>query len=999
MKSNLLKAFLLALIAALTPQLANAYYFIVDGIAYNTSYNTTVEVTSGGNYIDSINIPSSVTYIGNTYRVTSISNSAFSGCTKLTSVTIPNSVTTIGSQAFYYCTGLTSVTIPNSVTTINEGTFKNCTGLTSVNIPNSVTTIGNYAFSGCTGLTSVNIPNSVTTIGKDAFSLCDALASVTIPNSVTSIGGSAFMNCTSLTTVTIPNSVKSIGGSAFNSCTGLTTMTIPNSVESIGDYLFNGCTGLTSVIIGNSVTSIGAFTFQNCTALNSVTIGNSVTAIYKSAFVNCSELNTITIPNSVKTIDETVFWGCNNLVSVTLGSSVTSIGKKAFYECVALKSVEIPNQVTSIGVSAFEGCTSLTSAIIGNAVKTIGDNAFQGCTSLTSVDLPNSVTTIGVKAFYNCSGLTSVIIGNSVTTIKVSAFEGCSNMASVSIGNKVTTIEEKAFSHCSSLTSLTIPNSVTSIGNFAFEHCGLVSVIIGNNVTSIGNWAFQCCSGLFFVSIPSRISSIGIGAFYLCRDLLHIYCHSLHPVSIDYQTFTNYDAGANLYVEYAPYYTNYYPWNLFNIIVDAVHAESLTLSSNNMSIEVGETITLTANIMPYYTTNRHVIWTSSNKTVATVDQNGNVTAKATGNAIITARTMDGSNLTDTCLVTAHIKATSIILDHSKLSLIEGRTHTLVATVTPDNATNGSVTWESSDTIIATVDQNGKVIAKSPGNAIITSRTTDGSNLSATCQLTVAHATDAVTVIIGEGEVEDEKLPIYNEFKYTFTGTECLYLKDQLVGLRVGDKITAIAFYCKRNKASGGNFNIRLKNTSISSLKDNADKYDTSCIEVSYYDQVNGNVTLGSYYTGQWVSLPLSTPFVYGGKNIIIDIRNTEPAYNNGKVCWFANTTYYDTRRSLSWLCANSENPHDDGFWDGGISNYENSSNLPNIRITYFANNDTIPGDVNGDGVVTAADITALYDCLLNNDNSHIVNGDQTGDGIITAADITAVYSVMLENGK
>ena len=56
---------------------------------------------------------------------------------------------------------------------------------------------------------------------------------------------------------------------------------------------------------------------------------------------------------------------------------------------------------------------------------------------------------------------------------------------------------------------------------------------------------------------------------------------------------------------------------------------------------------------------------------------------------------------------------------------------------------------------------------------------------------------------------------------------------------------------------------------------------------------------------------------------------------------------------------------------------------------------SIPGDVNGDGNVTAADITALYDFMLNNDTSHIVNGDQTGDGIITAADITAVYSVLL----
>jgi len=84
--------------------------------------------------------------------VTGIGNYAFSGCTGLTSVTIPNSVTSIGKSAFSYCSGLTSVTIPNSVTGIGNYAFRGCTGLTSVTIPNSVTSIGNYAFYGCSGL-------------------------------------------------------------------------------------------------------------------------------------------------------------------------------------------------------------------------------------------------------------------------------------------------------------------------------------------------------------------------------------------------------------------------------------------------------------------------------------------------------------------------------------------------------------------------------------------------------------------------------------------------------------------------------------------------------------------------------------------------------------------------------------------------------------------------------------------------------------------------------
>ena len=129
--------------------------------------------------------------------VTRISYYAFKGCTKLTSITIPNSVTSIGDWAFYECTGLTSITIPNSVTTINKGAFADCTDLTSVTIPNSVTSIGNNVFDYCTSLTSITIPNSVTSIGNRAFAFCDSLKSITIPSSVTSIGSGAFYHCSS----------------------------------------------------------------------------------------------------------------------------------------------------------------------------------------------------------------------------------------------------------------------------------------------------------------------------------------------------------------------------------------------------------------------------------------------------------------------------------------------------------------------------------------------------------------------------------------------------------------------------------------------------------------------------------------------------------------------------------------------------------------------------------------------------------------------------------
>ena len=87
-------------------------------------------------------------------------------------------MTSIGDSAFDGCTGLTSVNIPNGITSIEDQSFINCSGLTSVTIPNSVTSIGWGAFSGCSGLTSVTIPNSVTSIGEDAFYKCSGLQNV-----------------------------------------------------------------------------------------------------------------------------------------------------------------------------------------------------------------------------------------------------------------------------------------------------------------------------------------------------------------------------------------------------------------------------------------------------------------------------------------------------------------------------------------------------------------------------------------------------------------------------------------------------------------------------------------------------------------------------------------------------------------------------------------------------------------------------------------------------
>jgi hypothetical protein len=147
--------------------------FSAGGIYYNILEDKTneVEVTSGGwfsEYSGSVTIPSTVTYNGTIYSVTSIGWGAFAECESLTSVTIPNSVTRIRDLAFYGCYKLTSVTIHNGVKSIGEMAFSACKSLTSITIPNSVTRIRDLAFYGCDGLKSVEVPRH-TKIGYHAF--------------------------------------------------------------------------------------------------------------------------------------------------------------------------------------------------------------------------------------------------------------------------------------------------------------------------------------------------------------------------------------------------------------------------------------------------------------------------------------------------------------------------------------------------------------------------------------------------------------------------------------------------------------------------------------------------------------------------------------------------------------------------------------------------------------------------------------------------------------
>ena len=170
-------------------------------------------------------------------------------CSKIHSVTIPQSVTSIGDRAFDGCSALTTLSLGEKIKTIGNYAFENCTSLTGVTIPQSVTSIGYYAFEGCTNLNPLTIKGPITSMGNYAFAGSTYLTSLTLSDDIQTIGNFAFVGSTSLKTVTLPKNLTSIGVYAFANCSGLESITIPEKVETIEPDTFNGCSLLESITL------------------------------------------------------------------------------------------------------------------------------------------------------------------------------------------------------------------------------------------------------------------------------------------------------------------------------------------------------------------------------------------------------------------------------------------------------------------------------------------------------------------------------------------------------------------------------------------------------------------------------------------------------------------------------------------------------------------------------------------------------------------------------
>ncbi len=190
---------------------------------------------------------------------------------------------------------------------------------------------------------------------------------------------------------------------------------------------------------------------------------------------------------------------------------------------------------------------------------------------------------------------------------------------------------------------------------------------------------------------------------------------------------------------------------IVNVVKDIVNVDSITLNPTSAELKVGETTQIVATISPENATERDIIWESSDEEIATVDSNGIITGKSVGTVTITAKTPDGKVVATSTVTVKPIPVERIELSPNSITMNVGDTTQITATITPDNATDKELIWESSDDEIATVDSTGKVTGNKIGTVTITAKSKDGTVVA------------SVTVTV-DNDQEDDSFKVYDEDK-------------------------------------------------------------------------------------------------------------------------------------------------------------------------------------------------------------------------------------------
>ncbi len=702
-------------------------------------------------------------------KIRSIGNGAFQDCSKLTSVALGNSVAELGQSAFEGCSSLVSVELSSALKEIKIATFKQCVKLATIDLPVSVQTIAANAFDGCSALNNIVITGSVTEIGNAAFANCSGMKNVTFADSEAPLkyddGNFSESLLESVTLGRTLNCVSTNG--AFRGQSGLKTVKITSTCSKLPESIFRDCKVLVNVTVATGLTEIGQRAFQSCETLTSLKLPETVETIRSNAFNSCFKLSDFTMPPRVNVVETNSFYKCRNLRTIDL-SNIIEIKNSAFYSCDVLDKVVFSSNLQSIEDDAFSDCQTLSSVKIPGSVVTMGDGVFFACPKLTTVEFEAGADQlrIGDRLFVDAP-VRTFILGRDIEysgTDSEYVFGENTTLYEVTILSSVSCIADCMFAGCSRLSEITLPANMTKVGANAFQGCDAITTVTSKNEKAPTAYASTFSSTTYSTAtlkVPDGAENEYKNAtcwknFSKFNTLPAVNKYKVTVTkegygSVSINGSTNSSVTVNQddelviiarpddgYVVKSAEYTMGGSTVKFessatikavtgDVNVKVVFAEvppvvpvEISIYPSSITLKPGETAALEVSFEPWDSAGP-LTWTIDNKNVASVDDDGVVTAKANGSAVVTATTVNG--ISAKCSVTVS-DGTSYIMPIPALDFGQRWQARLVVN---NEVYTGNVEWSCDDPSLLRISGSGVILVQTSDFIMTTihAKTADG----------------------------------------------------------------------------------------------------------------------------------------------------------------------------------------------------------------------------------------------------------------------------------